>query len=285
MKAELSSLPELSSIPEFSVVVPVFDEEGAAPALAREIAAAFAGRSYELIFVDDASRDGTHAALKALEAEIPQLRVVTHAKNAGQSRAVRTGVLAARGGIVITLDGDGQNDPADAPRLADRLAAGPASLALVGGVRVKRKDTLAKRYASRIANGVRQRLLNDAAADTGCGLKAFRREAYLRLPYFDHQHRFLPALIRREGYEAAFEPVGHRPRQAGKSKYTNFGRLMASFSDLAGVMWLASRARDPGLIGEAGSGEGGEHHRDDEQVDGAKDQGHGNSGETRLARR
>ena len=264
----------------------MFDEEGAAPALAREIAAAFAGRSYELIFVDDASRDGTHAALKALEAEIPQLRVVTHAKNAGQSSGGAHWVLAARGRHRHhPRRRDGQNDPADAPRLADHLAAAPASLALVGGVRVKRKDTLAKRYASRIANSVRQRLLNDAAADTGCGLKAFRREAYLRLPYFDHQHRFLPALIRREGYDAAFEPVGHRPRQAGKSKYTNFGRLMASFSDLAGVMWLASRARDPGLIGEAGSGEGGEHHRDDEQVDGAKDQGHGNSGETRLARR
>src|SRR5580704_710070 len=261
---------ELSSPPEFSVVVPVFDEEGAAPDLAREIAAAFAGRSYELIFVDDASRDGTRAALNALTSEIPQLRVVTHARNAGQSRAVRTGVLAARGGIVITLDGDGQNDPADAPRLAERLAAGPASLALVGGVRVKRKDTLAKRYASLIANGVRQRLLNDAAADTGCGLKAFRREAYLRLPYFDHQHRFLPALMIREGYEIAFEPVGHRQRQTGRSKYTNLGRLWASFSDLSGVMWLNSRARDPGEVSEATpSGQRGEHHRDNDQVEGA----------------
>ncbi|HTX51625.1 MAG TPA: glycosyltransferase family 2 protein [Caulobacteraceae bacterium] len=239
--------------PEISVVVPVFDEEGAAPELAREIAAAFAGRAYELIFVDDASRDGTRAALSALAREIPALRLVTHARNAGQSRAVRSGVLAARGDIVVTLDGDGQNDPADAPRLADRLAASPANLALVGGVRVKRRDTLAKRYASRIANGVRRSLLKDDAADTGCGLKAFRREAYLRLPYFDHQHRFLPALMRREGYESAFEPVGHRPRRAGRSKYTNLGRLWASVSDLAGVMWLNTRARDPGAIGEAES--------------------------------
>jgi glycosyltransferase involved in cell wall biosynthesis len=244
--------------PEISVVVPVFDEEGAAPELAREIAVAFAGRAYEVIFVDDASRDGTRAALSRLTGEIPALRLVTHARNAGQSRAVRTGVMAARGDIVVTLDGDGQNDPADAPRLADRLAAGPANLALVGGVRVKRRDTLAKRYASRIANSVRQSLLKDAAADTGCGLKAFRREAYLRLPYFDHQHRFLPALMRREGYESAFEPVGHRPRQAGRSKYSNLGRLWASFSDLAGVMWLNTRARDPGAIGEAVSGKGAE---------------------------
>ena len=236
--------------PKLSVVVPVFDEEGAAPALAREIAAAFAGRSYEMIFVDDASRDGTRAALLALGGELPALRVLAHGQNAGQSRAIRTGVLAALGEIVITLDGDGQNDPADAPRLAEHLAAGPATLALVGGVRVKRQDSLAKRWASRFANGVRQRLLNDTAADTGCGLKAFRREAYLRLPYFDHQHRFLPALMRREGYEVAFEPVGHRPRQAGRSKYTNLGRLWASLSDLGGVMWLNARARNPGAVTE-----------------------------------
>ena len=276
--------------PDVSVVVPVFDEEGAAPELAREIAAAFAGRRYELIFVDDASRDGTRGALEALRSEIPALRIVAHGKNAGQSRAVRTGVIAARAPIVVTLDGDGQNDPADAPRLADALAAGPPSLALVGGVRVKRRDTLAKRYASRFANGVRQALLHDAAADTGCGLKAFRREAFLRLPYFDHIHRFLPALMLREGYEAAFEPVGHRPRQAGHSKYTNLGRLWASFSDLAGVMWLNSRARNPGQISEAaaasgGSGQGAEEHRDDDQVDGAVEDGHGSSGGARLARR
>ncbi len=272
--------------PDVSVVVPVFDEEGAAPALAREIAAAFAGRAFELIFVDDASRDGTAAALAALQGEIPQLRLLAHAKNAGQSRAVRSGMMAARAPIVVTLDGDGQNDPADAPRLVDRLAAGPAQLALVGGVRVKRQDSMAKKLASRFANGVRQRLLNDSAADTGCGLKAMRRDAYLRLPYFDHQHRFLPALMIREGYELAFEPVGHRQRQTGRSKYTNLGRLWASFSDLSGVMWLNSRARNPGEVSEAApSSERGEHHRDDDQVEGAGEQGHANSGGTRLARR
>lgn len=241
---------------DVSIVVPVFDEEGAAPALAREIAAAFAGRAYELIFVDDASRDGTRAVLAGLGGEIPALRLLAHARNAGQSRAIRSGVLAARAPIVVTLDGDGQNDPADAPRLADRLAAGPAGLAMVGGVRVKRRDSAAKRLGSRFANGVRQALLKDSAADTGCGLKAFRRAAFLRLPYFDHMHRFMPALMLREGYEVAFEPVGHRPRQTGRSKYTNLGRLWASFSDLAGVLWLASRARQPGAVSEPTSGEG-----------------------------
>lgn len=238
------------SVPEISVVVPVFNEEGAAPALAREIAAAFQGRNYEMIFVDDASRDGTRAALKALSAEIPQLRVLVHRKNSGQSRAIRSGVLAARGPVIVTLDGDGQNDPADGPALVDTLAAGPPELALVGGERVKRQDSAAKKVASRIGNGVRKRLLRDTANDTGCGLKAFRREAFLRLPYFDHIHRYLPALMQREGYLTAFRPVNHRHRQTGASKYTNLGRLWASASDLFGVIWLQSRARQPGGVDE-----------------------------------
>jgi glycosyltransferase involved in cell wall biosynthesis len=231
--------------PDISVVVPVFDEEGAAPGLAREIAAAFDGLSFEIVFVDDASRDGTRAALKALQAEIPQLRVLAHRGNAGQSRAIRTGVLGARGAVIVTLDGDGQNDPADGPRLVEALLAAPPELALVGGERVKRQDSRAKKLASRIANGVRKRLLNDTADDTGCGLKAFRREAFLRLPYFDHMHRYLPALMIREGYRTAFLPVRHRHRQTGVSKYTNLGRLWVSLSDLVGVIWLQSRARDP----------------------------------------
>ncbi len=236
--------------PDISVVVPVFDEEGAAPALAREIAAAFKGRNHEIIFVDDASRDGTRAALKALIAEIPQLRVLAHRKNSGQSRAVRSGILGARGAVIVTLDGDGQNDPADGPALVDALLAGPPELALVGGERVKRQDSAAKKVASRIGNGVRKRLLKDTANDTGCGLKAFRREAFLRLPYFDHIHRYLPALMLREGYQTAFRPVNHRHRQTGASKYTNLGRLWASLSDLYGVMWLQSRSRLPGGVDE-----------------------------------
>ena len=237
--------------PDISIVVPVYDEEGAAPALAREIAAAFAGRSFEAIFVDDASRDGTRAALKALSGEIPQLRVLAHRRNSGQSRSIRSGILAARGAVIVTLDGDGQNDPADGPSLVDALLAGPPELGLVGGERVKRQDSQAKKFASRIGNGVRKRLLRDTANDTGCGLKAFRREAFLRLPYFDHIHRYLPALMLREGYRVAFRPVNHRHRQTGRSKYTNLGRLWASASDLFGVMWLQSRARDPGGVDEA----------------------------------
>ncbi|MFN3583618.1 glycosyltransferase family 2 protein [Phenylobacterium sp.] len=236
----------MASAPQISVVVPVFDEEGAAPALAREIAAAFRGRSFEIVFVDDASRDGTRAALSALKGEIPELRVVAHRKNAGQSRAIRTGVLAARGEVIVTLDGDGQNDPADGPALVDALLAGPPELAMVGGQRVKRQDSQAKKIASKIGNGVRRRLLRDDAADTGCGLKAIRREVFLRLPYFDHIHRYLPALVIREGYRSEYRPVNHRHRETGRSKYTNLGRLWASLSDLFGVMWLQSRARDPG---------------------------------------
>jgi len=237
-------------VPDISVVVPVYNEEGAAPALAREIAAAFAGAKAEIVFVDDARRDGTRAALAALQAEIPALRLVTHTSNAGQSRAIRTGVLAARAAIVVMLDGDGQNDPADAPALVAALVDGPPRLGLVGGERQKRQDSAAKRWASKIANGVRRRLLDDGAADTGCGLKAFRREAFLALPYFDHMHRYLPALMKREGWDVAFRPVGHRPRTTGASKYTNLGRLAAAASDLFGVMWLRSRARNPGSIGE-----------------------------------
>ena len=240
----------MADLPEISVVIPVFDEEGAAPALAREVARAFAGRNFELIFVDDASRDGTRGALKALKGEIPQLRVLAHAKNAGQSRAIRTGILGARGAVIVTLDGDGQNDPADGPALVDALTAGPPELALVGGERVKRQDNFGKRMASRFGNGVRKRLLKDTANDTGCGLKAFRREAFLRLPYFDHIHRYLPALMQREGYRTEFRAVNHRHRQTGRSKYTNLGRLWASLSDLFGVIWLQSRARNPGAVDE-----------------------------------
>ncbi len=236
--------------PDVSIVVPVFNEEGAVEALVREIAAAFAGWRFEMVFVDDASGDATAARLATLRMQFPALRVLTHRRNAGQSRAIRTGVLAARARIVVMLDGDGQNDPADAPALARTLIGGSPSLGLVGGERRVRRDSTGKRWASRLANAVRRRVLNDRAADTGCGLKAFRRKAFLALPYFDHLHRYLPALMIREGYEVAFEPVNHRPRQSGRSKYTNLGRLGASLFDLAGVVWLNRRARDPGGVDE-----------------------------------
>ncbi len=235
--------------PQIAVVVPVFNEEGAAVPLAREIVRAFAGRNVELVFVDDASTDGTRAALLAARGEIPQLRVVAHAANAGQSRAVRTGVRHARAETIVTMDGDGQNDPADAPRLVARLEASP-DVALVAGRRVGRRDPPAKLLASRLANGVRGRLLRDGADDTACGLKAFRRQAFLELPYFDHMHRYLPALMRRERMGVVFEDVSHRPRVTGRSKYTNLGRLADAATDLAGVIWLIARARTPGPVSE-----------------------------------
>ena len=233
---------------EFSVVVPVRDEAGNAAALAREIAVALDGRSYEMIFVDDSSRDDTRAELAALKSELPALRLLGHRKNAGQSRAVRSGVLAARGPIVGTLDGDGQNDPADLPALLTRLtrAGAPANLGMVSGRRAKRQDNWGKRVSSRAANSFRKALLKDGADDSGSGVKVFKREAFLRLPYFDHMHRYMPALMLREGYAVEFLNVNHRPRGAGRSKYTNLGRLAANMSDLFGVMWLNSRARQPG---------------------------------------
>ncbi|MES1157383.1 MAG: glycosyltransferase family 2 protein [Alphaproteobacteria bacterium] len=244
--------PALPEAIEFSVVVPVRDESGAAAALAREIAAALDGRSYEMIFVDDASRDDTRAELAALKAELPTLRLLGHRANAGQSRAVRTGVLAARAPIIGTLDGDGQNDPADLPRLYTRLTRldAPSALAMVGGRRAKRQDSLAKRVASRLANAIRKSLLKDGADDSGSGVKVFKREAFVRLPYFDHMHRYMPALMLREGYAVEFLDVNHRPRAAGRSKYTNLGRLAANMTDLFGGMWLRTRARNPGGVDE-----------------------------------
>ena len=234
--------------PRIAVVAPMYNEEGNAGRLAREIYAVLQDAPHEIVLVDDASRDGTHAELVEAKADAPTLRVVRHRNNAGQSRAIRTGVLAARAPVVITLDGDGQNPPEDIPAVYQALtrAGAPDTLAMVSGRRVGRQDSAGKKFASRLGNGVRKRLLNDDADDTGCGLKAFKREAYLRLPYFDHQHRFIPALMKREGFDVEFVDVGHRPRMAGQSKYTNLGRLFASLSDMIGVMWLNSRARDCG---------------------------------------
>ena len=226
-----------------SVVVPVKDEAGNVAPLAREIAAALAGEpAREIIFIDDGSRDGTAAALAALKPEIPGLRVLRHARNLGQSRGIRTGVQAAKGGIIVTLDGDGQNDPADIPKLLAMLRT-EAEVGLVSGVRVKRKDTASRRLASKLGNGIRDFLLGDGATDTGCGLKAFRREAFLDLPYFDHIHRYLIALVQRDGWKVAYVPVNHRPRLTGASKYTNLGRLLVSAQDLLGVRWLQRRHR------------------------------------------
>lgn len=227
-----------------SVVVPVMDEAGNVESLAREIADATREEAAEILFVDDASRDDTVARLQALKDEIPNLRVLCHGKNGGQSRAIRTGILAAVAPVIVTLDGDGQNDPADIPRLL-KVFRSSADIGMVAGVRAKRKDTFSRRMASRIGNGIRQKLLHDGATDTGCGLKAFKRDLFLAMPYFDHIHRYLIALARREGAEVRFVAVNHRPRQAGTSKYTNFGRLLVSIQDLLGMMWLIRRYRGP----------------------------------------
>jgi dolichol-phosphate mannosyltransferase len=232
-----------------SVVVPVKDEAGNVGPLAREIAAALKGEAHEILFVDDGSTDGTAQALAALKAELPQLRVLRHGRNLGQSRGILSGVKAATGEIIITLDGDGQNDPADIPKLLERLRADP-SLGMVSGVRVKRKDTASRRLASRLGNRFRNLMLGDGASDTGCGLKAFRRQVFLDLPYFDHIHRFLIALVLRDGVDVAYVPVNHRARLTGRSKYTNFGRLLVSFHDLLGVRWLQRRHRGKSEIRE-----------------------------------
>ena len=232
-----------------SAVIPVKDEAGNVAPLAREIAAGLAGEAHEIIFVDDGSTDGTAQALAALKAELPQLRVLRHDRNLGQSRGIRSGVDAARGETIVTLDGDGQNDPADIPKLLALLRADPA-LGMVSGVRVKRQDTASRRIASRLGNRFRNVMLGDGASDTGCGLKAFRRDAFLALPYFDHMHRFLIALVQREGWKVGYAPVNHRPRLTGASKYTNFGRMLVSVHDLLGVRWLQRRYRGRARIEE-----------------------------------
>jgi dolichol-phosphate mannosyltransferase len=223
-----------------SIVVPVKDEAGNAGPLAREIMAAVGGDNTEIIFVDDASADRTAEELAALKGEIANLRIIRHGRNAGQSRAIRTGVMAAQGAIVATLDGDGQNDPADLPRLIATLES-DAATGMVSGVRLKRQDSAARKWASRLANAYRQRMLKDTAADSGCGIKAFRREAFLALPYFDHQHRFMTTLMLREGYAVRFLPVNHRPRLHGRSKYGNLQRMLVGVADIRGVRWLQRR--------------------------------------------
>ncbi|MDJ0951034.1 MAG: glycosyltransferase family 2 protein [Alphaproteobacteria bacterium] len=242
----------------FSVVVPVYNEADNVAPLAGEIMAALADRSdYEIIFVDDGSDDGTGARLDTLAQEHARFRALHHRDNCGQSAGIWSGVGHARGAWIVTLDGDGQNDPADIPALLARAFGGggpPPGLAMVAGVRAKRADNWVRRLSSRVANRIRSRLLRDDTPDTGCGLKVFRRDAFLALPFFDHMHRFLPALIQRGGGQVVHVEVSHRPRQTGESKY-GLGirsRLWAGILDLLGVMWLQRRAVWPEVT-EAGS--------------------------------
>lgn len=230
----------------FSVVIPFYDEEDNVIELLGEVAAAMALEgSYEIIAVDDCSRDRTKARLLALKSDNPwPLRVLTHGGNKGQSAAICTGIDAARGDWIVTLDGDGQNDPADIRTLLEIVRdADPARVpVLICGHRRQRQDTWLRRLSSRVANGVRARLLGDATPDTGCGLKVLERAAFLTLPRFDHMHRFLPALVRRSGGDIISVPVSHRPRLHGRSKYGVWNRLWVGIVDLCGVIWLKRRA-------------------------------------------
>jgi dolichol-phosphate mannosyltransferase len=227
-----------------SIVVPVRNEAGNVAPLIAEIAAALDGRwVYEIIYVNDGSTDATAGDLAAAMKQRGNLRQINHAVSSGQSAAVRSGVLAARGAIVATLDGDGQNNPAFLPDLIAAIEQGGDRVGLAAGQRVGRKDTGFKKIQSRIANGVRAAILRDGTRDTGCGLKAFRREVFLAMPYFDGLHRFLPALVRREGYEIAYVDVADRPRRSGVSNYGFFDRLWIGIMDLVGVWWLIRRKK------------------------------------------
>ena len=234
----------MSATPQLSVVVPVHNEEDNVAPLVGEIVTALRGRiDFEIVYVDDTSKDATLQRLRDLQATVPELRVLHHASQSGQSTAVRNGVKAARGAWIATLDGDGQNDPADIPKLmAARDAAAP-EVKLFAGWRVDRRDSGSKRWASRWANAIRARMLRDDTPDTGCGIKLFERAVFLDLPYFDHMHRYLPALMQRAGWKTVSVPVNHRHRTAGVSKYNNLNRALVGIRDLRGVAWLIVRSR------------------------------------------
>jgi dolichol-phosphate mannosyltransferase len=235
--------PDTAAI-DVSIVVPVRNEaENVIPLIAEIVAALGARWNYEIIYVNDGSTDATAERLAAEMKSRANLRQIVHAASAGQSAAVRSGVRASRGAIVATLDGDGQNDPAFLPELIAAIENGGEGMGLAAGQRVGRKDTGFKRLQSRIANRVRGAILRDGTRDTGCGLKAFRREVFLMLPYFDGLHRFLPALVRREGYEIGYVNVIDRPRRSGMSNYGFFDRLWIGMMDLAGVWWLIRRKK------------------------------------------
>jgi dolichol-phosphate mannosyltransferase len=244
-------MPNHPYLGHLSVVVPVKNEEDNVEPLVREIVAALTGKAeFEIVYVDDGSTDSTAAVLGRLRGELPNLKVIRHRTSCGQSQAVTSGVRAASYEWIATLDGDGQNDPADIPALIAALAdpRQPANLQLLAGWRNKRKDTWIRKLSSKVANGVRSTLLKDNTPDTGCGLKLFSRETFLALPNFDHMHRFLPALVLRNGGAVISVTVNHRPRERGDSKYGIHNRLWVGIVDLFGVAWLQRRVRLPELI-------------------------------------
>ena len=245
-----------TSVPDFSIVVPVRNEaDNISPLIAELKTVMTALQPYEIVIVDDGSDDATPEVLRDQARACPELRVIRHRSSAGQSAAITTGVNEARAGIIITLDGDGQNDPADIPALLDRFReADNPDLLLVTGERQKRWDSLLKRLSSRVANAVRGTLLGDHTPDAGCGLKVFSRPAYLAMPGFDHMHRFLPALMLCQGGHVLSVPVNHRARQHGATKYGVFDRLGVGIVDLFGVMWLQRRPGTPVPGNAEGSG-------------------------------
>ena len=234
----------MTSIPTLSVIVPVRNEAGNVGLLVEEIGTALATfGAFEAIFVNDGSSDATGTELQKLAATRPWLRQLAHAQSCGQSAAVRSGVRAARAPIIVTLDGDGQNNPAFIPALVAKLRVAGPRCGMVQGQRIGRKDTGFKKFQSRAANTIRGAILKDGTRDTGCGLKCFPRDVYLALPYFDALHRFMPALVKREGFEIAHADVIDRPRHTGVSNYGFFDRLWVGMADLAGVRWLIRRRR------------------------------------------
>lgn len=236
-----ASMPKVPA-PAVSVVVPVRNEAGNIAPLIEEIAAALAGHDFEIVYINDGSTDATESELVAQMRTRPYVRQIKHQVACGQSSAVRSGVNAARGEIVVTLDGDGQNDPKFLPALIAAVA-GHTHVGLAAGQRVGRKASAFKKFQSRVANGVRGAILRDGTRDTGCGLKAFRRDVFLALPYFDGLHRFLPALVRRDGFDVVYVDVVDRERRHGISNYGMWDRLWVGILDLAGVWWLVRRKK------------------------------------------
>ncbi len=241
----------MNNIPYLSVLVPIYNEADNISLLIAEIREALDGLiDYELIYVDDGSTDASWQILQQMSQDFNQLRIIRHRSTYGQSIAILTGVQAAAGTWIVTLDGDGQNDPADIPRLLAVLKEQPSSLHMIAGIRVKRQDNWLKRISSRFANGIRRRLLHDDTIDTGCGLKLFSRQAFLNLPHFNHMHRFLAALFLRNGGGIVSITVNHRSRVHGQSKYGFFDRLKVGIVDLFGVMWLQRRAINAEILKE-----------------------------------